>query len=85
MGQDDQITGETNVGGLVDTAVQIAGKRRETLQRLRTALVNSETTEVYKYAREICGLENDQVQSKAIFSTTHADGLEASDNAEAGT
>lgn len=75
MGQSEQITDMSNLAGLIDATLQIAGKRRETLQRLRTALLISDTTEVYKYAREICGLEKDEAKSAAISSATHADGV----------
>jgi hypothetical protein len=61
MGPHDQIRDGSNLEGLIDAAVQIARKRRETLQRLRTAVLDSDTTEVYKYARELCGLENDKL------------------------
>jgi hypothetical protein len=60
MGQTDQITEISNLAGLIDAALQIADKRREKLQHLRTAILNSNTKEVYKYAREICGLEEEE-------------------------
>jgi hypothetical protein len=65
MGQADQITEISNLAGLIGAAVQIAGKRRETMKRLRTAILNSDTSEVYKYARELCGLENDEESNRA--------------------
>jgi hypothetical protein len=64
MDQFEQITDMSNLAGLVDVALQIAGKRRETLEHLRTAVLNSDTTEVYKYAREICGLEEDEERNR---------------------
>jgi hypothetical protein len=51
---------DSRLRGLVDMALQIAGTRMETLGRLRAALVNSEDAEALKFARELCGLENDE-------------------------
>ena len=74
MGQTDQIT---DMSGLFRVAIEIAGKRRETLQRLRTALLNSETKEVYKYAREICGLENGEAKSTGELPGAHTNDVES--------
>jgi hypothetical protein len=57
MGQTDQIAEISNVGGLIATALQISDKRRETLQCLRTAFLNSDTTAVYQFARQLCGID----------------------------
>jgi hypothetical protein len=82
MGQYDQITDGLNLGGLIDAALQIAGKRRETLYRLRTALENCDDTEALKFARELCGLEIDQANFRgtARFTTTHGDGADGKIN-----
>jgi hypothetical protein len=82
MSQYNQITDESNLGGLIDAALQIAGKRREVLHRLRTALVNCDDTEALKFARELCGLENDQANFRgtARFSATHRDGADGKIN-----
>lgn len=63
MAREDQIAEQSNVGGLVNAALQIAAKRRETLRRLRAALVNSDTAAALKYARELCGLDHDETSN----------------------
>jgi hypothetical protein len=68
MGQSEQITEISNLGALIDAALQIAGKRRDTLQRLRTALLNSEDSEALKWARALCGLDNEEANYKAEHS-----------------
>ena len=47
----------TNVGGLLDIAIEIAGKRRDILSRMRTALLNRDDLEALNYARQLCGVE----------------------------
>lgn len=47
----------TNVGGLLDIAIEIAGKRRDILSRMRTALLNRDDLEALDYARQLCGVE----------------------------
>jgi hypothetical protein len=48
---------ETNVGGLLDIAIEIAAKRRDILRRMRTALLNRNDPEALNCARQLCGVE----------------------------
>jgi len=50
-------TQATNVAGLLDIAIEIAGKRRDILSRMRTALVNRDDLEALNCARQLCGVE----------------------------
>jgi hypothetical protein len=47
----------TNLGGLLDIAMEIAAKRREILRQMRTALQNRNDLEALDYARQLCGVE----------------------------
>ena len=47
----------TNLGGLLDIAVEIAAKRRDILRQMRTALQNRNDLEALDYARQLCGVE----------------------------
>jgi hypothetical protein len=47
----------TNLGGLLDIAIEIGAKRREILRRMRTALQNSNDQEALDCARQLCGVE----------------------------
>ena len=47
----------TNVGGLLDIAMEIAAKRRDILRRLRTALLSCNDPEALNCARQLCGVE----------------------------
>jgi hypothetical protein len=47
----------TNLGGLLDIAIEIAEKRRDILRRMRTALENRNDLEALDYARQLCGVE----------------------------
>jgi hypothetical protein len=48
---------ETNLGGLLDIAIEIAEKRRDLLRLMRTALLNHNDAEALDYARQLCGVE----------------------------
>jgi uncharacterized protein YpiB (UPF0302 family) len=48
--------------GLVDAALGIARKRQELLKDLRAALEANDTERVLKLARQLCGLENEEVR-----------------------
>jgi hypothetical protein len=48
---------ETNVGGLLDIAMEIAAKRRDILRRMRTALLTCNDPEALNCARQLCGVE----------------------------
>jgi hypothetical protein len=57
------ITRPTSVAGipeLVERALEISANRRQTLERLRTALEQGNDAEALQIAKELCGLENDQ-------------------------
>ena len=46
----------TNLGGLLDIAIEIAAKRRDILLLMRTALENRNDVEALDYARQLCGV-----------------------------
>jgi hypothetical protein len=60
MSHPDRITQNPSLGGLVDAALEIAGKRLDTLHRLRIALLSRQDAEALGFARLLCGLENDE-------------------------
>jgi len=47
----------TNLGGLLDIAIEIAEKRRDLLDLMRTALLNRDDEQVLSCARQLCGVE----------------------------
>jgi hypothetical protein len=49
---------ETNLGGLLDIAIEIAEKRRGLLRLMRAALLNREDEVALDYARQLCGVES---------------------------
>ena len=51
---------ETNLAGLLDAALEIALRRRNTLLRLRAALEQGNDTQALKLARELCGISHEQ-------------------------
>ena len=60
VNQMKSLTNDRSFKGLLDAAIEIAQKRRETLRRLRQALESSQDAEALNVARELCGLENEQ-------------------------
>jgi hypothetical protein len=48
---------ETNVGGLLDIAMEIAAKRRDIIRRMRIALLSCNDPEALNCARQLCGVE----------------------------
>ena len=50
---------------LVERALEISANRRQTLERLRTALEQGTNAEAIQIARELCGLENEQKRHRA--------------------
>ncbi|MFY9731966.1 MAG: hypothetical protein WB723_04210 [Candidatus Acidiferrales bacterium] len=60
MAQRHQMADAPALKGLVDAAIEIADARRQTLQRMRTALERGDDTEALKFARELCGLNQDE-------------------------
>jgi hypothetical protein len=53
-----------NLRGLVDAAIEIACKRRKTLNRLRAALEIHDDAEALRVARELCGLEDEKTGNR---------------------
>jgi hypothetical protein len=64
MGQKVQITDERRLRGLLDAALEIASKRRETLDHLRAALESRDDAEALRFARQLCGLENEETSNR---------------------
>ncbi|HEY2123515.1 MAG TPA: hypothetical protein VGH07_07965 [Chthoniobacterales bacterium] len=60
MSERHNLTDTPELKGFVDTAIEIADARRQTLQRMRTALEADDRDEVLKLARELCGVRNDE-------------------------
>ena len=52
--QDD--SRRSNLGGLLEIAMEIAEKRSDIIRRMRTALLNRNDTEALDYARQLCGV-----------------------------
>jgi hypothetical protein len=50
---------ETEVGGLVDAALEIVAQRRETKQHLRAALLRRDDEEALRLARVLLGVKNE--------------------------
>ena len=46
-----------NLAGMVDAALEICEHRRDTLRRLRDALLNEHNDEALSLARQLCGIE----------------------------
>lgn len=53
------------LSGLIDAALEIAGRRRETLARLREALKAGDGPKVLRLAGELCGLDDEQQSHRA--------------------
>jgi hypothetical protein len=51
---------DPSLTGVVEAALEIARKRRDTLARLRAAVVSGDNTKVVELARKLCGVENDE-------------------------
>lgn len=47
-----------NWESLVDTALEIAGKRRDAMQRMKAAFERGDDTEALRIGKELCGLES---------------------------
>jgi hypothetical protein len=63
MAQQHPLTDACNLTGLVNAAIEIARGRHETLQRLRAALESRDDKAALRFARELCGLENEQASN----------------------
>lgn len=51
---------DPSLTGVLDAALEIARRRRNTLARLRAALEQGDDTEALKLARELCGIDHEQ-------------------------
>jgi len=49
-----------NTNALMETALEIAQERRDTLAKLRAALEHGDDVQALQFARRLCGLTNDQ-------------------------
>jgi hypothetical protein len=54
-----QADGESTLSGVLEAALEIARKRRETLARMREALEKGNDAKVIEIARELCGVDNE--------------------------
>jgi hypothetical protein len=63
MDQENQIT-DAGLAGLIDVAMKISQKRRNILQRMRAALERGDNAEALKFARELCGLHDDETSDR---------------------
>ena len=54
----------TNISGVYEAAMKIAEQRREILVQLRAALENNDQANINRFARELCGLNNDQTSDR---------------------
>lgn len=57
-------TGDGQLDGVLDAALEISAKRRETLARLRNALKANNVVEVFRAAEELCGLSDDEKSNR---------------------
>lgn len=55
-----QVTNNGNLRGLVDAALEISARRRETLGQLREALEQGREQEALQLAQQLCGIDYEQ-------------------------
>ena len=55
-----QADGESTLSGVLEAALEIARKRRETLARMREALENGNDAQVIEIAREFFGVDDEK-------------------------
>jgi len=56
----------SNLGGMLDAAMEIGAARRETLRRMRAAFQQGNEAEALKLARQLCGLgQHEQTSNRA--------------------
>jgi len=56
--------GKGQLDGVIEAALEIAEKRRETLRRLREALKAKDVIEVFRAAEELCGFSDDEKSNR---------------------
>jgi hypothetical protein len=61
----DLMSDNSSLSGVLNAALEIAGKRRETLALLRAALEKGDDTEALKVARALCGVKDGQESHRA--------------------
>ena len=54
------------VSGVVEAILEVGRQRKTILQRLRTALECGDTDNALKFARQLCGLENEEGKGNRI-------------------
>jgi hypothetical protein len=55
---------EPNYKGIIDAALEIASRRRDTVSRLREALIRGDEQKALEIARELCGVGNEQKRDR---------------------
>jgi hypothetical protein len=56
---------EVSFGGIIDAALEISARRRETLGLLKEALERGRKKEALELARQLCGVSDDQKGNRA--------------------
>ncbi len=56
--------GDAHLDGILDAALEIAERRRETLLRLREALKTKNAVEVFRAAEELCGFADNEESNR---------------------
>jgi hypothetical protein len=49
-----------DLSGIVDAAVEISERRRETLATMKEALERGDSEEALEYARQLCGIDDEE-------------------------
>jgi hypothetical protein len=55
---------QTNISGVFEAAREIAQQRRQILIQLRAALEQGDQPNINRFARELCGLNNEQTSNR---------------------
>ena len=54
-----------SISGIFEAAREISQQRRELLEKLRDALLHNDQENIIRFARELCGLTNEQKSNRA--------------------
>lgn len=57
---------QSSMDGMIDAALDIVERRRDTLHRLREALKDKNVAKLFKAAEELCGLSHDDETSHRV-------------------
>ena len=57
-------TTDEEITGVLDTVLEIAFRRRETLCRLRNAVNEGDVTAVFEIAKQLCGADDEQIGNR---------------------